>query len=79
MLTVTRAFNFGEFVDGKAQQPVPAALAPHEGEVSDIFDKCRGLAVRILYLLGVGLEVRPLRLTPRYISPKQKNVWWRTG
>lgn len=52
-----RAFNFGEFVDGKAQQPVPAALAPHEGEISGIFDKCRGLALRILYLLGVGLEV----------------------
>ncbi|KAL2110267.1 hypothetical protein VUR80DRAFT_1419 [Thermomyces stellatus] len=51
------AFNFGEFVDGKAQQPVPAALAPHEGEISEIFDQCRALAVRILYLLGVGLEV----------------------
>ena len=58
-LTQSRAFNFGEFVEGKAQQPVPAALAPHEDEVSRIFEQCRALAVRILYLLGVGLEVRP--------------------
>ncbi|SPN97612.1 related to oxidoreductase [Cephalotrichum gorgonifer] len=53
------AFNFGEFVDGKAQQPVPNSIADREGEISDIFDKFRALAVRILYLLGVGLEVNP--------------------
>lgn len=29
---VCRAFNFGDFVDGKAQQPIPESLTPYESQ-----------------------------------------------
>ncbi|KKA29586.1 hypothetical protein TD95_003458 [Thielaviopsis punctulata] len=53
------AFNFGEFKDGKAQQPLPSTLASLEPEVAKFFEHCSSLCQRILYLLGLGLEVSP--------------------
>ncbi|KAM4056272.1 2OG-Fe(II) oxygenase superfamily protein [Hirsutella rhossiliensis] len=51
------AFNFGEFVDGKAQQPLPSTVADKEPLFSAFADSCRKLCHKILYLLGLGLDV----------------------
>jgi isopenicillin N synthase-like dioxygenase len=49
--------NFGDFKDGKAQQPLPASLAPHESEIYDFAQLCNKTCKRILALLSLGLEV----------------------
>lgn len=50
--------NFGDFKDGKAQQPLPASLAPHESEIHGFANLCNKTCNRILNLLALGLEVR---------------------
>ncbi|KAF5024886.1 hypothetical protein F66182_3044 [Fusarium sp. NRRL 66182] len=55
--TEIRAFNFGEFADGKAQQPLPSDLAPYEPQISAFAHSCHNLCQRLLYLLGLGLGV----------------------
>lgn len=52
-----RAFNFGEFVNAKAQQPIPPTIAADEGKLSAFADLCRSLCRTILALLGQGLGV----------------------
>ncbi|KJZ71771.1 hypothetical protein HIM_08856 [Hirsutella minnesotensis 3608] len=52
-----RAFNFGEFVDGRAQQPLPSSIANEEQLLSAFADSCRRLCHKILSLLGQGLDV----------------------
>jgi hypothetical protein len=55
--TCNRAFNIGEFQDGKPQQILPPSLAEHEAEI-EVFERCcRNLMLKILTLFGVGLEV----------------------
>ena len=49
--------NFGEFKDGKAQQPLPKTLAPHEADISRFTDLCRNTCDRVLTLLALGLGV----------------------
>lgn len=49
--------NFGDFKDGKAQQPLPASLAPHESEIHGFAKLCNKTCNRILTLLSLGLEV----------------------
>ncbi|KAI8714493.1 Fe2OG dioxygenase domain-containing protein [Fusarium sp. LHS14.1] len=51
------AFNFGEFVNGKAQQPLPSDMVPHEPRISAFADSCHNLCQKLLYLLGLGLGV----------------------
>ncbi|KAJ6261864.1 hypothetical protein Dda_2663 [Drechslerella dactyloides] len=51
------ALNFGEFADGKAQQPMPDALAADESYLSGFFDSCHGLCVRLLQLFAMGLKI----------------------
>ncbi|KAH6892308.1 hypothetical protein B0T10DRAFT_483565 [Thelonectria olida] len=51
------AFNFGEFVDGKAQQPLPAPIVPDEPQINAFSTSCHKLCQKLLYLLGLGLEV----------------------
>ncbi|KAH7188745.1 uncharacterized protein B0J16DRAFT_337935 [Fusarium flagelliforme] len=51
------AFNFGEFADGKAQQPLPSDLVPDEPQISAFADLCHDLCQKLLYLLGLGLGV----------------------
>ncbi|KAF9884591.1 hypothetical protein FE257_001413 [Aspergillus nanangensis] len=51
------AFNFGEFKNGKAQQPLPPTLAPHEPEISHFSDLCLNTCNRILTLLALGLGI----------------------
>ncbi|KAM7204385.1 hypothetical protein V8F33_001687 [Rhypophila sp. PSN 637] len=53
------AFNFGEFQNSKAQQPLPASINPHESEISHFRDQCHNLCLKINTLLGIGLEVDP--------------------
>jgi isopenicillin N synthase-like dioxygenase len=50
--------NFGEFKDGKAQQPLPPSLAPHEAEIGHFASLCNKTCNRILKLLALGLQVR---------------------
>ncbi|KAF7539982.1 hypothetical protein G7Z17_g12300 [Cylindrodendrum hubeiense] len=51
------AFNFGEFIGGKAQQPLPSPLLPDEPQISAFSDSCHALCQKLLYLLGLGLGV----------------------
>jgi isopenicillin N synthase-like dioxygenase len=50
--------NFGDFKDGKAQQPLPPSLSPHEAEINSFAELCNKTCTRILTLLALGLEVR---------------------
>lgn len=52
-----RAFNVGEFADGKAQQPLPSTVADKEPLFVAFATSCRKLCHKILYLLGQGLDV----------------------
>ncbi|PQE28424.1 oxidoreductase 2OG-Fe(II) oxygenase family protein [Rutstroemia sp. NJR-2017a BBW] len=54
-----RAMNFGDFVDGKAQQPLPPSLAPHESELDEFQQYCHKLCLKILTLFAIGLEIDP--------------------
>jgi isopenicillin N synthase-like dioxygenase len=54
------AMNFGEFKDGKAQQPLPPSLAPHEAEIGHFASLCNKTCNRILKLLALGLQVRDI-------------------
>ncbi|UKZ70547.1 uncharacterized protein TrAtP1_011527 [Trichoderma atroviride] len=51
------AFNFGEFVDGKAQQPLPPTIASDEPQIHAFADSCHKLCKKLLHLLGIGLGV----------------------
>ncbi|KAL2019625.1 hypothetical protein VTK56DRAFT_9440 [Thermocarpiscus australiensis] len=53
------AFNFGEFINGKAQQPIPPTIAPDESRISAFHDLCYNLCLKLNTLLGIGLEVNP--------------------
>lgn len=50
--------NFGDFKDGKAQQPLPPSLTPYEAEINGFAELCNKTCTRILTLLALGLEVR---------------------
>ncbi|PKY03587.1 putative oxidoreductase [Aspergillus campestris IBT 28561] len=50
------AMNFGEFQNGKAQQPLPQSLSTHEAEIAHFADLCTRTCNRILKLLALGLE-----------------------
>ena len=50
--------NIGQYVDGKAQQPLSPTLRPHEADIGDFSGLCNKLCMRILRLLAVGLKVR---------------------
>ena len=57
-LTLLRAFNIGEFVAGKAQQPLPEALQTREEQIRQFADLCRELCMKLLGLFATGLKVR---------------------
>lgn len=57
LLTVLRAFNIGEFVHGKAQQPLPQAIRAYEAEIDQFADLCRQLCTKLLGLFAIGLKV----------------------
>ena len=47
----------GEFKSGKAQQPLPPSLKPHEARLARFSDLCHSLCMKILELFAVGLQV----------------------
>ncbi|PBP27892.1 hypothetical protein BUE80_DR001086 [Diplocarpon rosae] len=51
------AMNLGEFIEGKAQQPLPVAFADHEQELDKFQKHCHSLMLRILTLFAIGLEI----------------------
>lgn len=53
-----RAFNLGEFHEGKAQQSLPERLIRHEPEIGHFERLCHDLCMRILRLFALGLNVR---------------------
>ncbi|KAK0720398.1 hypothetical protein B0H67DRAFT_186436 [Lasiosphaeris hirsuta] len=53
------AFNFGEFINGKAQQPIPETIAEHESQISAFRDLCYDMCLKINTLLGIGLKIDP--------------------
>ncbi|KAK1986620.1 2OG-Fe(II) oxygenase superfamily protein [Colletotrichum cereale] len=53
------AFNFGEFKDGKAQQPLPPTIQPDEPFINSFQDQCHAICLELLELLGIGLDVDP--------------------
>ncbi|KAH0547561.1 hypothetical protein FGG08_000286 [Glutinoglossum americanum] len=53
------AFNLGEFHGGKAQQPLPDVLIPHEAELGHFTDRCHELCMKILRLFALGLKISP--------------------
>ncbi|KAK4670090.1 uncharacterized protein QC763_208660 [Podospora pseudopauciseta] len=55
----SRAFNFGEFINGKADQPMPPTIAAHESQINDFRELCYNLCLKINTLLGIGLQVTP--------------------
>lgn len=57
MLIYNRAINFGEFIGGKAQQPLAKSLVAHETELSEFADRCHDLCIRLLQLFAIGLKV----------------------
>ncbi|KMU78851.1 thymine dioxygenase [Coccidioides immitis RMSCC 3703] len=65
-----RAFNFGEFKNDKAQQPLPSSLVPHEAEISRFMNLCRKTCDRILTLLALGLGIPSDWFTTRHDSSK---------
>jgi hypothetical protein len=52
-----RAMNFGEFVDGKAQQPLPEVLSSKEVDLNAFQDNCNNLMLKILTLFAIGMNV----------------------
>lgn len=61
--------NLGEFVDGKAQQPLPKSLIDHEAELDKFQKYCHSLMLKILVLFAIGLEVNrpyPITFSPHF-------------
>ena len=49
--------NFGQYMNGKAQQPLTPTLKPHEAEIGDFSAMCSQLCMKLLRLLAMGLKV----------------------
>ncbi|KAI1501096.1 2OG-Fe(II) oxygenase superfamily protein [Biscogniauxia marginata] len=53
------AFNFGTFANGKATQPIPSRIEPHQAELGAFREACHSLCRKLLLLFGIGLGVDP--------------------
>lgn len=62
--------NFGDFKKGKAQQPLPPTLTPHESEIDRFAALCNETCTRILSLLALGLEIPEDFFTSRHDPTK---------
>lgn len=58
--------NFGDFKAGKAQQPLPPSLTPHETEINAFATLCTKTCTRILTLLALGLNIPEDFFTSRH-------------
>ncbi|KAI8961550.1 Clavaminate synthase-like protein [Daldinia sp. FL1419] len=57
-------FNFGPFVNGKATQPIPQPVEPHQADLAEFRGACHNLCRKLLLLFGIGLGVNP----PQFFS-----------
>lgn len=57
-----RAINFGEFINGKAQQALAPALAPYEADIHHFYNLCHELCIKLLKLFALGLKARTLAI-----------------
>ncbi|OCK82339.1 putative oxidoreductase [Lepidopterella palustris CBS 459.81] len=51
------AFNIGEFVNGKADQPLPGPLAAEESRIANFANQCHNLCNKLLHLFASALEI----------------------
>lgn len=58
-----RAMNIAEFIDGKAQQALAPALAPHEADIHHFYGLCHELCIKLLKLFALGLKARNLAMS----------------
>lgn len=65
--------NFGEFMDGKPQQPLPEVLSSREVDLNAFQTYCNNLMLKILTLFAIGLNVRPSAIIPFWETPKLKS------
>ena len=61
-MDLLRAINFGEFIDGKAQQALSPAIAPHEANIHHFYGLCHDLSILLLKLFALGLKARNLAM-----------------
>ena len=52
--------NIAELIDGKAQQALAPALAPHEADIHHFYGLCHELCIKLLKLFALGLKARNL-------------------
>ncbi|KAI0133155.1 2OG-Fe(II) oxygenase superfamily protein [Hypoxylon sp. NC0597] len=52
-------FNFGPFANGKATQPIPPSIEPHQAQLAAFRAACHELCRKLLLLFGIGLGVNP--------------------
>lgn len=71
----TRAFNIGEFIEDRPQQPIPKSLQGYECELLEFETRCRRTCHRILRLLALGLEVS----TPNHFLTSLLHLHFRTS
>jgi isopenicillin N synthase-like dioxygenase len=74
LINFPRAFNFGEYVDGKAQQPIPETIVHDQAKISAFAGSCRKLSQKLLYLLGRGLNVSSFFFLPCFFTLKSHIV-----
>lgn len=76
--------NFGDFKDGKAQQPLPPSLAANEADLGRFMELCNKTCARVLELVALGLGVSILTFLFSYhcypftaiIRGKMINAWF---
>lgn len=66
-----RGFNFGAFTNGKANQPIPHSIEPHEGDLAIFREACHSLCRKLLLLFGIGLGVNPPEFFTAAHSPEK--------
>ncbi|KAH6680833.1 oxidoreductase-like protein [Halenospora varia] len=66
------AMNFGEFVDGKAQQPLPPSLVHHESELDKFHTYCHDMMLKILTLFAIGLQIDQEAGGPKWFSSRHQ-------
>ncbi|RFU34995.1 hypothetical protein B7463_g1398, partial [Scytalidium lignicola] len=71
--------NFGEFSNGKAQQPLPPTLKDHEGELNAFQDYCHNLCLKILTLFAIGLDVDPAQGGRTWFSSRHSRALGPSG
>ncbi|KAI4867240.1 2OG-Fe(II) oxygenase superfamily protein [Hypoxylon rubiginosum] len=64
-------FNFGAFENGKATQPIPQSIEPHQAQLAAFREACHALCQKLLLLFGIGLGVDPPTFFTAAHTPEQ--------